>query len=299
MTATEVQVHQGIDREAVLRTLNLNPNDPRTQALILICERYLLDPVLKHVVLIDGRPYITRDGYLTIAHRSEQLDGIEVLDEGEDDHHWWARVAVYRRDMTRPFAYKGRYPKVIKTRSGGNASNVQYGPEMAIKTAEVAALRRAFNVTGAGAADERWDDDAHHEPAVAQVVPEWLPGLQDRVRALPSDLKGKLGDYGERVGIGRGWGGATEEGRERLTSHVEAAERKAHQEATSGAETAQQRPAALVAVGGLQEDVEAAQEAFPHADAATGEILCDAPDCQSPAITIDNPWCAEHEPFDG
>src|SRR6185369_3215175 len=110
---------------------------------------YGLDPLLKHMVLIQGRPYVTRDGYLHLAHLSKQLDGIETLDEGETNTHWWAKVAVYRKDMTHPFAYRGRYPK--------NSSNKQYGPEMAIKCAEVAALRRAFNVTGAGAADERWD----------------------------------------------------------------------------------------------------------------------------------------------
>lgn len=151
MTAIEVAGGVQIDRTAVLRTLNLNPNDPNTQALLLVCERYGLDPLLKHIVLIQGRPYVTRDGYLHLAHRSHQLDGIEIIDEGEDRDHWWARVSVYRKDMGRPFTYKGRYPKQ-------GSGNKQYGPEMAIKCAEVAALRRAFNVTGIGAADEKWDD---------------------------------------------------------------------------------------------------------------------------------------------
>ena len=148
-----------VDREAILRTLNLNPSDPKTQALLLICDRYGLDPLLKHVVLIEGRPYVTRDGYLAVAHRSEQLDGIEVLEEGEDDEGWWARVSVFRKDMSHPFTYRGRYP------AGG--SNKRYGPEMAMKCAEVMALRRAFNVTGIGAADEKWDSDvevAHPPP---------------------------------------------------------------------------------------------------------------------------------------
>jgi hypothetical protein len=150
VTALEVVSVAQIDREAILRSLNLDPRNPNTQALLLVCDRYGLDPLLKHMVLIQGRPYVTRDGYLHIAHQSHQLDGIEILDEGEDKDHWWARVSVYRKDMGRPFTYKGRYPK-----SGGNKN---YGPEMAIKCAEVAALRRAFNVTGVGAADEKWDE---------------------------------------------------------------------------------------------------------------------------------------------
>lgn len=138
-----------IDKDAILRVLKLNPTDPKTQALLLICDRYHLDPLLKHMVLIDGNPYVTRDGYLHVAHMSGMLDGIEVVDEGENDDHWWAKVSVYRKDMSRAFTFKGRYPRA--------GTNKKYGPEMAIKVAEVASLRRAFDVTGIGAADEQWD----------------------------------------------------------------------------------------------------------------------------------------------
>lgn len=130
-----------IDYAAVLRTLRLNPSDPKTQALVLVCDRYGLDPVLKHVVLVDGNVYVTRDGLLHVAHKSGKLDGIEVLDEPKltaDGKHWTAKVSVYRKDMSRPFSYVGRYPA-----SGGN---VKYAPEMAVKCAEVMALRRAFDV---------------------------------------------------------------------------------------------------------------------------------------------------------
>jgi hypothetical protein len=139
-----------IDQQAILRALKLNPADPNTQALLLVCDRYGLDPLLKHMVLITGNPYVTRDGYLHIAHASGQFDGIEVVEQGENDTHWTAKVAVYRKDMTRPIAYTGRFPK-------SKQQMREYGPEMAVKCAEVAALRRAFNVTGIGAADERWD----------------------------------------------------------------------------------------------------------------------------------------------
>lgn len=138
-----------IDRVAILRSLKLDPRDPKTQALILVCERYGLDPLLKHMVLVEGNPYVTRDGYLHIAHASGKFDGIEVVETGSTQTHWTARVSVYRKDMSRPITYDGRYPK--------DGANKRYGPEMAVKTAEVAALRRAFNVTGIGAADEQWD----------------------------------------------------------------------------------------------------------------------------------------------
>lgn len=53
-----------IDQGRILRALKLDPNDPNTQALLLVCQRYDLDPVLRHMVLISGNPYITRDGLL-------------------------------------------------------------------------------------------------------------------------------------------------------------------------------------------------------------------------------------------
>ena len=147
----------------ILKALGIDPSNPTHQAALLVADKYGLDPILKHVIVIPGKGlYITRDGYLHIAHASGKLDGIEVVSETETDQHWLAKVAVYRADMSRPFTYTGRYPK-----NGGNKS---YGPEMAIKTGEVMALRRAFNVAGLGAKEEAWDDDVPTVAVHASVV---------------------------------------------------------------------------------------------------------------------------------
>lgn len=138
-----------IDHARILQSLRLNPSDPKTQALLLVCDRYGLDPILKHMVLVDSNPYVTRDGLLHVAHRSGVFDGMEVREMGEDGDHWTATVAVYRKDMGRPFVYPGRYPK--------NGSNKKYAREMALKCAEVMALRRAFDVTGVAVLEEQDD----------------------------------------------------------------------------------------------------------------------------------------------
>lgn len=152
-----------IDYEAVLVALNLNPHDPKTQALLLVCDRYGLDPVLKHIVLIQGNAYVTRDGYLAVAHRSGQFDGMEVVEQSETNTHYEAKVAVYRKDMGHPFTFVGRFPKA-------KSMAKEYGPEMAVKVAEVQGLRRAFNVTGVGASDERWDTAAA-DPETGEIGP--------------------------------------------------------------------------------------------------------------------------------
>jgi hypothetical protein len=143
----------GVD---VLAYLGLDPRDIKAQALVTICQRYALDPIAGHVVLVDRKPYITRDGLLHVAHRSGQLDGIELVSGPElIEGEWRCVVAVYRKDMSRPFTFPGRYP----------AKGHRYAPEMALKTAESMALRRAFDVTGLASIDE-----VHDAPAASAEV---------------------------------------------------------------------------------------------------------------------------------
>ena len=148
-----------IDRAAVLQALPLNPRDPTVQALVLVCQPYGLDPVLKHAVLISGNLYVTRDGLLAVAHRSGDLDGIVVEEEGESADEWWAKVSVHVKGQKHPYTYRGRYPK--------SGHQKKYGPEMAVKCAEVMALRRAFGITGIATVEEQWDK---HDGAIAADV---------------------------------------------------------------------------------------------------------------------------------
>lgn len=151
--ATTENVASGVTVQPgkVLSYLGLNPEDPKSQAVVAVAQRYDLDPLLKHVIVIPkGGVYITRDGLLHVAHRSGQLDGIVVEQEptlSEDGKEWVARVAVYRKDMGHPFTFPGRYSVT--------GVNREYAQEMALKAAEAHALRRAFDVTGLPTLDEQ------------------------------------------------------------------------------------------------------------------------------------------------
>jgi hypothetical protein len=144
----------------VLAYLGLSPDDPRSQAVVAVAQRYDLDPLLKHVIVIPkGGVYITRDGLLHVAHRSGQLDGIVVEQEptlSEDGKEWVSRVSVYRKDMGHPFTFPGRYAV--------NGGNRDYAQEMSLKAAEAHALRRAFDVTGLPAIDEQRPEQAAQQP---------------------------------------------------------------------------------------------------------------------------------------
>lgn len=146
----EAVVDGKIRMSAILQAVGIDASNPVHQAALLACEKYDLDPIRKEVIVIPrSGPYVTRDGYLRVAHRSGQLDGIVIEAEGETPTHWTSRVAVYRKDMRYPFTYIGRYPKA--------GTNKQYGQEMAITRGERTALSRAFPVEGLAAGGEDYD----------------------------------------------------------------------------------------------------------------------------------------------
>lgn len=161
MTTTDLAVHEGgvlslsneKEKAEILQALGLDMRLPLTKALVLVAQRYDLDPLLKQVQIIKGNVYITHAGLLHIAHTSGKLDGIVVEDESEDKDWYRAEVSVYRKDMGHPFKFSGKYRK-SKVRSDGAS-----GEEMALKNAERAALRRAFDICAPTMDDSGQDFD--------------------------------------------------------------------------------------------------------------------------------------------
>lgn len=191
MTDLAIPTAVEFDAERVIALLGLNPRDPKTQAMVAVCQRYAFDPLLKHVVVIpQGGVYVTRDGLLHAAHRSGVFDGM-VLESGPDlvDGEWRAVVSVYRKDMSHPFTFPGRY-----SATGGNR---KYAPEMAIKVAECMALRRAFDVSGMGVLEEREAGETPQyvvvadrnapEAVVERVAPPELTRPVERLTTTPDD----------------------------------------------------------------------------------------------------------------
>jgi len=160
------------EQARILQSLGLDIRSPLTRALLLVAERYDLDPLLKQVQIIKQNVYITHAGLLHIAHASNKLDGIVVEEEGEDKDSYYARVSVYRKDMSKPFTYSGEFRK-SKVRSDGAS-----GREMALKNAERSALRRAFDI-GAPTMDDSGTD-------MDDVVPMGDIDLPPTKPALPS-----------------------------------------------------------------------------------------------------------------
>lgn len=160
---------------ALIRALGFDKLTPEVRELTLaIADRYDLDPMLRHLVMVEGKPFITRDGLLWVAHRSGVFDGIEVTLPEKVDRYWRCTASVWRKDMSRPTVYPGRYPAGAKN-----------DEEMAIKCAESMALRRAFNVA-APVLEERWAmEDA---PADQPSKPKSLAAVaRERAAAVFTD----------------------------------------------------------------------------------------------------------------
>lgn len=153
---------------------------PETQVLIAIANRYRLDPLIRQIELIPTRsglrPYISRDGYLEIAHRSGKLDGIVVDEERRNStgDGFTAYVSVYRKDMGHPFRYGAQCKDTEPQAKNGN------GPEMALARAERRALMRAFNIpdptdNGEEPVSPDWDTGLPEAPVEADATPGQPP----------------------------------------------------------------------------------------------------------------------------
>jgi hypothetical protein len=144
---------------ALLKAVGWDRLAPEQRELALAISRtYGLDPMLRHLAIIDGKPVVTRDGLLHVAHRSGVFDGIQVTQPVLVDTFWRCTATVWRRDMSHPFEYPGRFPD-----AGRKGRPTEYAEEMAIKVAESMSLRRAFDVA-APVMEERWDPEVPAEP---------------------------------------------------------------------------------------------------------------------------------------
>lgn len=158
------------EQEGILNALGLNVRDPKVQALALVADRYGLDLILKHVVLIQGSVFVSHAGLLHLAHTSGDLDGIEVEIE-EQQTKWVATAKVYRKSMSRPFTYTDECLKNEK---------VQSARKRAITRAERNALRRAFDV-----GVDVWEEE-RETARLSDARPE-IPRLEHRpTGALPA-----------------------------------------------------------------------------------------------------------------
>jgi len=122
--------------------------DTEFKLLLYLAGQYHLDPLRRQIwaVKYGNSPaniFTGRDGFLEIAHRSGQFDGMEsgTRKEGEEIVGW---AKVYRKDMTHAFVVE-----VFLSEFNTGKSNWAKMPRVMIqKVAESQCLRKAFSVSG-------------------------------------------------------------------------------------------------------------------------------------------------------
>lgn len=138
------------DIELIKKTVAAGATEPEFRLFMYIAQRYNLDPLVKQIWLIKygNNPaaiFTSRDGFLSIAHRSGQFDGMETQAVRNDkDLVIGAVCRVWRRDMSHPFTVE-----VSRNEYDTGKGNWTKMPETMIKkVAESQCLRRAFDIAG-------------------------------------------------------------------------------------------------------------------------------------------------------
>ncbi len=174
-------------------------NDNEFGVMIELARKYQLDPFARQIWLVKygdspAQIFCGRDGYLAIAHRSGQFDGIQSGSRVEDGELiGWCRV--HRKDMSHPFeveVYASEY-------STGKNLWRDKPRTMIQKVAEAHALRRAFSISGLYAPEEI-DTGDRPEPRYVSEVPPATPTACE-VCGIPvsEEIREKTKPHTERV----------------------------------------------------------------------------------------------------
>jgi phage recombination protein Bet len=116
---------------------------------LYIANKYNLDPLIKQIWCVKfgssaAAIYAARDGFLTIAHKSNQFNGMETVSVREATKLIGAKCTVHRKDMTHPFIVE----VALSEYNTGKSQWLKMPETMIKKVAESQCLRKAFDVSG-------------------------------------------------------------------------------------------------------------------------------------------------------
>lgn len=174
-------------------------NDNEFGVMIELARKYQLDPFARQIWLVKygdnpAQIFCGRDGYLAIAHRSGQFDGIQSGSRIEDNELiGWCRV--YRKDMSHPIeveVYASEY-------STGKNLWRDKPRTMIQKVAEAHALRRAFSISGLYSPEEIDTGDRPEPRYVSEVPPATPTCCEECGIPVPEEIREKTKPHTDRV----------------------------------------------------------------------------------------------------
>jgi phage recombination protein Bet len=175
-----------------------------------VARELCLNPITKEIFFVSRRqkindkwvnkvePMVGRDGFLSIAHRTNQFAGIETtagirevpqLEDGKwrPKHQLVAECTVWRKDSSKPFTAQVAYNEYCQKTAEGNPTKfwLEKPETMLKKVAESQALRKAFNIHGVYCPEEI---GAGFELANGEIVTQSIEADCTRIEADKSHL---------------------------------------------------------------------------------------------------------------
>ena len=199
-------------RETVCR----GATDAQFRMFVEVCRATTLNPFLREIWFVPQVGILAgRDGYLAIANRHPQFDGMETrVTRDEKNVPIKAVCTVWRKDRSHPIICEAYYSEYRK--SSGVWS--QYPSAMISKVAEVLALKRSFAINGVvteeemGTGEPRGSAEASRAVAEAKITGEMPlvapqaapdPPAPAEVPTAPGDpLAAVLASFGSKSAIG-------------------------------------------------------------------------------------------------
>jgi len=176
--------------QTIKNTVAKDANEDEFRMFMALAKRYGLDPFNKEIFFwkIDGKPTImtSRDGYLKIADRHEEYDGLvsDVVRKNDNfrrkkddiDHEYGtdrgeiigAYALVYRKDRKYPVYVFAPYDEYRASTKAWN----QYPSAMILKVAESMSLKRAFTVSGLVSREEMQVTKMAEESVPENITPD-------------------------------------------------------------------------------------------------------------------------------
>jgi phage recombination protein Bet len=182
------------EKQLVHNTVAKGCTDNEFNLLLYQAKVLKLDPLRKQIwaVKYGDSPaliFVGRDGFLQIAHRSGQFNGMESGVTGEPGNLMgWAKV--YRKDMDHPFSVEVNESEY--TTGKGNWSKMPR--TMIQKVAESQALRRAFAISGVYSPEEM---DESPGPAQDPVIDADRPVPTGGWKRMPPKIMNPDGTFAE------------------------------------------------------------------------------------------------------
>lgn len=183
---------RGVDAKPLYDTLvkTIMPKEATNEhvmAFLLICDRYNLDPFVRHIFAFVGKgggvvPVLSVDGWIALANQRPEFNGLEFQDHINDDGELTAITCrVHRKDRDFPATVTEYMSECARNTDPWN----QWPARMLRHKATIQAIRLAFGISGLVDQDEyeraegvtlgRASDRRRVSPVHVDALPEPSP----------------------------------------------------------------------------------------------------------------------------